>query len=229
MATYELSFSASILSQISSVAGYGYEASFSADIRSALSSEVFNFSQWTRENVAPKSIYTAKLEQPDGTLLLDLRLKNFQAKINKDALSYLSVVCSNEDDFSDIESWISSGSVFLVVRKAMVVGGVISFSEIIARVECDTPRMDRGASSASVSISGYWAEDFSPKIVVLPSPSIKRTIGGRFVMTFPEPDLYLRPGDTIKVPEEVDLIVGAVSYTVNGDMMSMTVSEEKAL
>jgi len=228
MTEYQETLAMDILVGDSMFGGYCYEDSIGADIKVGISSvDPFNFSEWERENKNPRTIYTAKLEQPDGTVLLDLNLKNFNAKLNKDSKNYLSIVCANEDDFSSIKSWIAAGSVFVVLRKALTINGVESLSEIIARVECDTPRLDKGSTSSSVSLSGYWSESFSPKNISLPSPSIKRSVGGRFMMTFSEPHLYLRPGDTVSVPEEVDFIVSSVSYSANESNISMTISEEK--
>ena len=229
MVEYNLSMVADVLLGDSIHIAKQYEWSFAAALKSALSTQApFNYAEWQRENAAPVAIYTGRLEQTDSTVLLNLNLKSFQAKLNLTKAHYLSVVCANEDDYSSISSWISSGSVFAVVRKVLLVNGVESLSEIIARVECDSPRLDAGASSASVSISGYWSEQFSPKNISLPCPNIKRSLGGRFMMTFPEPDLYLRPGAPVSVPEEVDFIAGSVSYSVSMDgHISMTVTEEE--
>lgn len=227
MTLYEETIVADIVAGDSFASGFGYDLNFSAAIILGDSLPTpFNFTEWQRENLAiASSAYKATLEQADGTVLLTLNLKNFQAKLNLNYKHYLSVVCANADDFDSIETWIAAGTVFAVVRKVLLVNGVESVSEIIARVECDTPRLDKGASSASVTLSGYWAESFSAKNVTLTCPKIKRSVGGKLVLTFPEPDLYLRPGDTVSVPEEVDFVVGSVSYTVSNNI-SMTISEE---
>lgn len=231
MATVEETIELNTRSKLVSSLGQEFSIQMDVDFRSKLSFDSYNWTEWYKANSAqaiPR--YACRIiDETTGGLLLTLPLRSFQGRMRVGTPDYISAVISGDEYFTAISAYQAAGA-FLAISKVLEVFGESSLSEEIARVKLEKPRKDQGPSSASMTLYGYRTSAKWPKTVVMPhAPKILRVVNGGIQMTFPEPDLFLRAGDTVSAPGYAPFEISSISYTVSADGPSvMTVVQEAA-
>ena len=225
------SFTAAARSKISLEDGIYYELEMDLPSRSKISSELFNFTQWYLKNIERAiPFYGCTIyDQKTGQLLLELPMKSFQGRMRLETPDYIAAVIAGSDNFTAIDTYAQAGA-FMAINKAIYIDGQFSLSEEIARVVLERPRMDKGASSESMTLYGYRQSAQSSKTVNLSQPKIVRVINGGLQMVFSEPDLYLRAGDTAVVDGYAPFTISTISYSVNAEGNTlMNIAQEVTL
>jgi len=112
----------------------------------------------------------------------------------------------------------------LVVEMIAVVDGAESLREELIRVDFDSIRYDRGASSQSISLAGYRTRSYTGGRVALADVVTETLLAdGSMQYRCARPGFYLRPGDTV-VYGTTEVLVDAVSCMVSAAVQYMDVS-----
>lgn len=180
----------------------------------------FNWSDFLRvyrDRISIRYILTLS----DGILEdLIIPISSFQGRFRSGDPTFLSVVVPGNDQYADIAAR-DEGDLILTMQ--YLVGGVVFHSEEICTVDLEDIRIDEGASSVSVELSGHRTVTNTPKTTQLSGSSYKAVSDGkiRYRCT---PDLYLRPGDTVVVGDDT-FTAGVISWTVDPSQQTMEVEE----
>lgn len=122
-------------------------------------------------------------------------MSSFQCSLRVDDPSYLQVVTPTVE-YADEIAARTDGEIRVVM--CQVKNGEIINQEQIARVSMDYVSVDEGTSNKSVTLSGHSdPEGAAQKTVTLENSTYKRLVDGTTTLRFPEPNIYLRPGDTV--------------------------------
>lgn len=185
--------------------------------------ECFNWTQWLFENEyrAVKAYYFTLTGDSDSTTDVEISISSFQCRLRSGDPTYLSIVIPGIN-YSDEIIARSNGD--LVIDMAYKIDGEISQREEIVRVELEDIRIDQGARNQSVTLSGHKTETFGSKIVTLQDVTYMRSLNGKLTYRTATPDLFLRPGDTVKYNTD-EFTVGLISYTVAVNRQQMEVTE----
>ena len=179
---------------------------------------------------AAQVIYRCTLTGDQESPALDdlvLPMSSFQCRLRDGDPSYLACVIPSATDYADDISARSNGEI--VVEKGYRLQDGTVFLEEIARVDFESVAIDRGARSASATITGHkTTSSGTAKERVLSGLSYSglQADGKRRIRT--EVDMFLRPGDTAVY--EIDgadesYIAGQISYTVGPNQSQMEVTE----
>lgn len=168
------------------------------------------------------TVYRAILEA-DGFEDLILPISSFQSRATYGDNSYLSVTVPNGPAYaSDVEDR-AAGDLIVQVG-ARYADGTTEWSELV-RAGLDEIRADTGPSRASITITGYRSNSYSPKTITLDAGDYDRTLsnGRRYRMPFL--DFNARPGDQATLADTTEMIIGSITYTVNASRATMELSE----
>lgn len=122
-------------------------------------------------------------------------ISSFQCTLRVDDPSYLQVV-TPAVEYADEIAARTDGEIRVVM--CQVKNGKIINQEQIVRVSMGYVSVDEGTSNKSVTLSGYSEpEGAAQKTVTLENSTYKRLLDGTTTLRFPEPNIYLRPGDTV--------------------------------
>jgi len=163
--------------------------------------------------------YTLTLS--DGVLDdIIIPISSFQGRFRTGDPTYLSVVVPGNDQYADIAAR-DEGALILTMQ--YLVDGVVYHAENICTVDLEDIRIDEGASSVSVSLSGHRTVTHAAKTTQLTGAAYKAVYDGkiRYRCT---PELYLRPGDTVTVGDDT-FTAGMISWTVDPSQQTMEVEE----
>jgi hypothetical protein len=138
-----------------------------------------------------------------------LPMSSFQARFRNGEPSFLSVVIPGMYYAEDIADR-SSGDLQVYMIKTYRDGNQIA--EMIGSVNLDDIRIDEGGVNQSITLSGYKTETHALKTINLAGASYRNIYAGlkRYRC---QPNLYLRPGDTVIVNGETfqaDVITWAI-------------------
>lgn len=158
---------------------------------------------------------------------LELPMSSFQSTLRDGDPSYLACVVPNIVGYIDEILLRTNGEI--VVKKGYRLKNGLEILEEIARVTYENIREDRGATSASGTISGHKTVD-SAGVKEWPISGMSyyslQTDGKRRLRG--EVDTFLRIGDTVQYVlggESRSFVVGQISYTVNPAQAIMEVGE----
>lgn len=153
----------------------------------------------------------------NGLSNLEIPMESFQCTLRSDAQSYLQVVTPAyilADDIADR----TDGDIRVFM--CQVINGEIVNKTQIARVSFDYISSYGGSSSQAITMSGHMAaEAVTPQTITLRNSTYKSVSGGTTVLRFPQPDMYLRPGDTV--------ICGDDSISVDQIVLYMSVTQQQ--
>jgi len=204
--------------------GFEYLRSMAAEAGVLADFEGFNWSDFLRVYRDRISI-RYKLTLSDGILDdIDIPISSFQGRFRTGDPTFLSVVVPGNDQYEDITDR-DEGDLILTMQ--YLIDGVVYHSEEICTVDLEDIRIDEGAGSVSVTLSGHRTVTHIPKTTQLTGESYKAVYGGkiRYRCT---PDLYLRPGDICIVGDDT-FTAGVITWMVNPSYVTMEVEEAEDL
>ncbi|RLB92209.1 MAG: hypothetical protein DRH26_06790 [Deltaproteobacteria bacterium] len=158
----------------------------------------------------------------DGETDIQIPIKSFQSRLRSGDPTYLSVAIQGTEYASAISARANGD---LVVKMAyMDSAGDIQLAEEIARVLLESIDILEGGKNQSIVLSGHATTTPTPKTVTLEDPIYSRLYEGKYRYRFAEPDLYLRPGDTVEV-DDITFTADLISYSVNARNQLMEIAE----
>lgn len=191
--------------------------------------EALNWTQWLADNsdVLVTHYFLTLTGDADSTTDIEIPMKSFQSSLSDGESTRLSVVIpgivfGGVDYAAEINAR-SNGD--LKVEMAFLVDGVEQQREILVAVDLEDIRIDEGSVNQSITLSGHRTEAFVSKTVIL-DRSTFYNLGddGKMRYRFAEPDLYLKPGDTVQTRTD-EFIVGLVTYFVDVSRQQMELTE----
>lgn len=187
--------------------------------------DAFNWSEWLTNNLdrAVARYYCTITGSADGETDIEVPISSFQARKQTGSSTYLSVVIPGID-YLDAISARANGE--MVIEMAYLIGGVESIREEILRADIEQINYYRGTGSRSVTLIGHFAQTFVAKETRLYNPVYAQRADGDLSYRFAVPDLYVNPGDTVRVGDDA-FTADAVLYMVSagGGQTVMEVQE----
>jgi len=159
---------------------------------------------------------------PDGVDDVIIPISSIQGRSRDGAPTYLSAVVPTMDYAAQISA--RPNGQMILSRGYRLVDLATTWREII-RANLDSIRIDQGARSASVTLTGYATiTNQDPKTVTISGASY-RNIGADGKRRYRCPvDMWLRPGDTAVVNGE-SITVATISYTISPRTENMEIVE----
>lgn len=185
--------------------------------------ECFNWTEWLEQNIeraVPRYCFTLTGDS-DATTDAEIPISSWQARHRSGDPSYLSVSIPYTATRASQINARPNGE--MVVELAYLLDGEESVREEIIRADLEDIYIYEGARSKSIVLVGHKTITFSSKIVTLTGVSYKETKNG--VLRYrADPDLYLKPGDTVKYDGD-EITAGLVTYYVGETFATMEVEE----
>lgn len=205
------------------VAGFEFPVESSDGLTIGDSADCINWSAFLRENYGKYLIrfYVTLTGADDGESDQELPFTSFQStKRNGDA-TYLSVIVPGLD-YSSAVTARSNGD--LRIDMVYLVGGVEDFRENIIEVDLASIRIDEGARSGALTLSGSRVVAYGSNLVTLENPIYKYVSDGKIRYRFLYPDPWVNPGDVVKCRND-EFVVQYINYTISDRYKQMEVSE----
>lgn len=159
----------------------------------------------------------------DGEDDIEFPISSFQGLLRDGEPSYLSCIIPNGSRYYD-EILARQHGEIVVKRGYILRNGTVPMQEI-ARVDFETPRLDKGPRSDSLTLAGHATVTAS----VSSATELRNIISdgmqanGKRIYRAPV-NMFLRPGDAIVVDEE-EIDIGIISYRVGPRAEYMEVTE----
>lgn len=149
----------------------------------------------------------------DGFADLDVPMSSWQATVQSGAQSYLqAVIPAATEVYSDVLD--RQGGTFTVSRCVALGATSETECQVMASAPLSTIRYDRGATNASVTISGYWTEEesagYTATLTDVRTTSITSTTRVRTAI-----DWALRPGHVANAGDQTIDPVRYINYYVS--------------
>ncbi len=165
----------------------------------------------------------------DGLPDVQIPISSFQARLRSGAATYLSLVIPGMAYSAQITARLNG---VLKIDMAYITD-ISTMEEVnretIIQANFDEIRVDKGAMSQSITLSGYKKKTYSAKTITLNGSNYRNTINGTLRYRFPVPNVYLNPGDTVTVGDDT-FIANVISYSVSartgGISTTMEVGED---
>jgi len=171
---------------------------------------------------SPKRYFCRLTGNENGLDDLALPVGTIQARLRQGDPNYLAVTVPGMSLAAGITARAGGQ---LIVDMAIIHGGAEVIREEIARVNLESIRMDEGGQSKTITLSGHRTTTYPVKISSLRGVTYRALSGdGKLTFRCAEPDLYLRPGDTIRYGAD-EVIAGMVQFNISPKSQSMTVTE----
>lgn len=163
----------------------------------------------------------------DGISDIEIPMKSFQGRLNNEKPTWLSCVIPgiviNGVDYSAEINARTNGDI--KIEMAYVIDGAVQQREVLVEVDFENIRIYEGATNQTITIDGHRTETFVAKTVIMEDSTYYNLNDGRILYRFPEPDLFLRPGDTVQVRTD-EYIVGVITYYIDVDRQQMELTED---
>lgn len=169
------------------------------------------------QNAVP--IYSVEVSGPPTIVL---KLVNFQARVNNQNYSYLSVAVHGVKDFEELESRI--GNYIIVRRGYRWPDGRTQLDELL-RTQFEELRYDIGSRNSQATLTGYYAANQSSDRLRKLTGISYMSVSGRKLRVRCNIDTFLRPGGVVEAMGST-FTVGEISYSVSGTEAVMEVEEE---
>lgn len=194
--------------------GYEVEAALADGCEIGDSSDAFNWTAWLAQNLdkAVARYYCTITGAADGEEDVEVPISSFQARKRSGYSTYLSVVIPGVA-YADAISDRANGEI--VIDMAYLIGGVESLREEILRADLEQINIYEGTTSRSITLIGHQEQTFVAKESRLYEPIYKQLVDGELSFRFAAPDLWLNPGDTVRVGDDA-FTVDTVVYMVAG-------------
>jgi hypothetical protein len=170
--------------------------------------------------------YLCKLTPQPGSAYsaITLPMSSFQGRFKSGDPSFLSVVIPGDDYATAISNRHDPDnppelSVYMVKT---CIGGYI-ISEQLMAVDLEDVKTYEGGTNISIELEGHRTNTYSAKPVSLTGASYKNLTGGKLRYRC-QPDLFLRPGDTVTVNGDT-FTADSISIAMAVDSQTMEVAE----
>jgi hypothetical protein len=170
--------------------------------------------------------YICKLTPQPGSAYsaITLPMSSFQGRFKSGDPSFLSVVIPGDDYATAISNRHDPDnppelSVYMVKT---CIGGYI-ISEQLMAVDLEDVKTYEGGTNISIELEGHRTNTYSAKPVSLTGASYKNMTGGKLRYRC-QPDLFLRPGDTVTVNGDT-FTADSISIAMAVDSQTMEVAE----
>ena len=191
--------------------------------------ESLNWTQWIEDNedILVTRYYLTLTGDADSTTDIEIPIKSFQGRLRSGEPTWLSVVIPGivfgGIDYAAEISSRSNGD--LVVEMAYLVDGVEQAREQLVRVDLETIVPYEGGTNESITLSGHRTESRAQKTVILENSTYySLSSDGKILYRFAEPDLYLKPGDTVQTRTD-EFVVGLVTFFIDVQRQQMELTE----
>ncbi len=186
-------------------------------------STVFNWAEWLAiyGNQYTARYYLTLTGAPDDLSDVVIPISSFQYRLRDDTPSYLQVVIPGFDYATDIANRANGE---LIVEMSYLVGGVEQHREQLARVDLEDVQTHEGPRKKSIVLVGHRTETWGAQIVTLRGITYQSDKNGLIRIRCAEPDLFVRPGNTVKAGDET-FTAGQVMTAVAAHTQWMEVVE----
>ena len=166
-------------------------------------------------------IYRCYLTGGSGTI--EIPMSSFQCRRRVDTKAWLSIVCPSATDALVTQITDRSAGQLVLKRGVKYPDGSEQLDEMM-RVDYDSFRLDKGANSASGTLSGQSTETYTAKLRTLTGISYRPTTdGSRRVRC--DIDTYLSPGDTADLGGAETMPVSEITIWCSPSQAGMEVAE----
>jgi len=174
--------------------------------------EGFNWTKWleANRNRAKTRFYLTLTGADDGESDVEIPVSSFQGRFRSGDPSYMAAVVPGLDYVSHINARPNGE---LVIEMVLIVDGVESLREEIARVSFENVRIDEGSTQKTLTLTGHKTETWPAQIVTLEGAGYRYLSEGALRYRA-LPDLYLRPGNTVRAGDD-EFIAGYVWLSVS--------------
>lgn len=157
-----------------------------------------------------------------GSPDIEIPISSFQARMRSGTPTYLSVVVPGLSYAGEVADR-STGDMKV---DAVFYVGETQVRQTIIWAHLDDIRIDDGALSKSLTLTGHRQETYEQKSLNMSGHTYRSVVDGRILYRFAKPDLIVRPGDVVTAGDdtfEVDII----NYYVSSETgTQMEISEE---
>lgn len=170
--------------------------------------------------------YICKLTPQPGSSYSEITLpmSSFQGRFKSGDPSYLSVVIPGDDYTQAISNRNDPDNppeLSVYMAKTCIGGHIIS--EQLMAVDLEDVNIYQGGTNISITLEGHRTNTYSAKAVSLTGASYKNLTGGKLRYRC-EPDLFLRPGNTVTVNGDT-FTADSISISMSVDSQTMEVAE----
>lgn len=183
----------------------------------------FNWAQWLAiygKQFIPRFYFTLT-GAADDLDDIEIPISSFNYRLRSATPSYLQAVIPGIEYVQEIADR-SNGEMKL--EMAYIVGGVEHHREVLAQITLESISTYEGTKSKSIVLMGHKTESVGTKIVTVSGVSYFSEIGGKRRIRLAVPDMYLKPGDTIRWGAE-EFIAGSISTVVGENQMFSEIGE----
>lgn len=157
----------------------------------------------------------------DSTTDVEIPMKSFQARLRSGDPTYLQVVIPGMDYATHINAR-SNGT--LKVDVAYLVDGEYVNRNTIIQANLEDIRIDDGPINSTITLTGHKQETYTANSIILTGAIYKNTINGLIRYRLAEPNVYLRPGDSVTIDTDT-FNADVISYFVSPQKTTMEVAE----
>ena len=131
----------------------------------------------------------------DGKDDVIIPMTSFQCRLRSGDPTYLSVSVPYTDDYAEYINDRPNGE--MIIKMALIYQGEEMARSEIVRVDLENVSDDEGTKNHTITLTGHKTETFDGNTVTLANAVYRSNKDGAIRLRFPEPHLYLRPGDTV--------------------------------
>lgn len=158
-----------------------------------------------------------------GSTDIEIPIKSFQARKKSGFPTFLQIVIPGLDYIYEINSRATNGQ--LIIDVGYEINEEILHRTTIIEADLEDVFEYDGAESKSITLLGYSTQTHNNHTIKMSSPSYRSTINGFMRYRFPNPNVYVKPGDTVIVGDDT-LKVDVISYFIGAKTSVMELSEE---
>ena len=186
--------------------------------------DAFNWTSFLSqyEDLLVTRFYFTLTGDADSETDVEIPISSFNCRLRSGDPTYLQVVIPGDDYAAQVAARPNGQ---MVVEMDYLLSGVSQHREEIVRVDLEDIRTDEGSKKRSITLTGHRTVTYSGKIVDLRHGSYKSVTNGAMRVRCPEPDMYLRPGDTARYDGD-SFVVNDISINVSISLRTMEVAEE---
>lgn len=183
----------------------------------------FNWAEWLElyGSLATVRFYLTLTGTADGLSDLELPISTFNYRLRQSTPSYLQVTVPGEEYAAAIAAR-SNGDMRL--EMAFFVSGAEHHREVLAEIDLESIDIYQGTESKSIMLMGHRTETHAAKVVDLSGVSYFAEVSGLRRIRLARPDLYLKPGDTVRWGTE-EFTVGYLACVVSPNQMFQEIVE----
>ena len=155
-----------------------------------------------------------------GSPDIEIPIESFQASIRSGKPTFLRVLIPDMSYASDIVDR-SNGTLQIELAYKQN-DGIFSQRGLIIEANLEDIRINKGIDKKSITLTGHKQKTFTHKFITLYDVISKKELDGKIIYNFPEPNVYLNPGDTLSIKDDV-VDVDEINYYRSPNKTSMEI------